>query len=297
LAGCGASTVTFGATATTTPAALTVNPAGSVASTSTSAPSGAPGTTTGVTASAGTLPEDSTTTAPSHTSPPVTAAPSLQPARGLRVQDPALTPGVIDPRVTQANIHSTICVRGYTKTVRHVTTAMKTRVYHSYGIMSHAPGSYEVDHLISLELGGSNDIGNLWPEPYFGTNNAHDKDYWENELHRQVCNGSITLAAAQNAIVHWWVLLGATSAGTSTGTVGGSTGGGAATPTTSPKPAVTTTTASSGGGSASGYVTPGAFCSPIGATGVSAAGNHYLCATTKADGTPYAGGRAHWRRG
>jgi uncharacterized membrane protein YgcG len=185
-------------------------------------------------------------------------------------------------------------VRGYTKTVRHVTTAVKTRVYHEYGIMSHAPGSYEVDHLISLELGGSNDIGNLWPEPYFGTNNAHDKDYWENELHRQVCNGSITLAAAQNAIVHWWVLLGATGSG--------STGGGSVTPT----PITASGGGSSGGGSsgggtgggsASGYVSPGAFCSPIGATGVSAAGNHYVCATTKANGTPYAGGRAHWRRG
>jgi hypothetical protein len=289
LAGCGASTVTFGATATTTPAALTVNPAGSVVSTSTSAPPAAPGTTTGVTASAGTLPEDSTTTAPSHTSPPVTAAPSLQPARGLRVQDPSLTPGVIDPRVTQANIGSTICVRGYTKTVRHVTTAVKTRVYHEYGIMSHAPGSYEVDHLISLELGGSNDIGNLWPEPYFGTNNAHDKDYWENELHRQVCNGSITLAAAQNAIVHWWVLLGATGSG--------STGGGSVTPTPITASGGGSSGGGTGGGSASGYVSPGAFCSPIGATGVSAAGNHYVCATTKANGTPYAGGRAHWRRG
>ena len=195
LAGCGASTATFGATEPTSPAALTVLGTTTVAVTTPASSTSGNGATTTVAASAGTLPEDSTTTTPSHTSPPVAANTALQPRRGLWVQNAALTPGVIDPNVTQANIGSTICVRGYTKTVRHVSTATKTRVYHEYGIMSHTPGSYEVDHLISLELGGSNDIGNLWPEPYFGTNNAHDKDYWENELHRQVCNGSISLAA------------------------------------------------------------------------------------------------------
>ena len=82
--------------------------------------------TTTVAAVAGTLPEDSTTTAPSHTSPPVAANTALQPRRGLWVQNAALTPGVIDPNVTQANIGSTICVRGYTKTVRHVTTDRKS---------------------------------------------------------------------------------------------------------------------------------------------------------------------------
>lgn len=245
-------------------------------------------------ASAVTLPEDSTTTAPDHTSPPQTAAPKLAPRAGLWVQNPTLTPGVIDPAVTQANIHSTICVRGYTKTVRHVTTSMKTQVYHAYGIMSHKPGSYEVDHLISLELGGSNDFGNLWPEPYFGADNAHDKDYWENELHRQVCNGSITLSRAQYLIVHWWVLLGATGSGGTTG--GGSAGipvGGGSSGGSSSGGGTPTTAAASG----TRIVTPGAYCSPIGDHGVSAAGVSYVCATTKADGTPYAGGRAHWRRG
>ena len=73
------------------------------------------------------------------------------------------------------------------------------------GITSHAPGAYEVDHLISLELGGSNDIHNLWPEPYGGADNAHTKDGMENRLRTEVCGGQITLAQGQDEIVHWWM--------------------------------------------------------------------------------------------
>ncbi|HVI91157.1 MAG TPA: hypothetical protein VM659_22855 [Dongiaceae bacterium] len=57
-----------------------------------------------------------------------------------------------------------ICTAGYSKTVRNVPTAEKNTVYREYGITNHRTGEYEVDHLISLELGGSNDIANLWPQ-------------------------------------------------------------------------------------------------------------------------------------
>jgi 5-methylcytosine-specific restriction endonuclease McrA len=57
-----------------------------------------------------------------------------------------------------------LCVPGYTKKVRNVPAEMKREVYEEYGITSHESGDYEVDHLIPLELGGSNSIKNLWPE-------------------------------------------------------------------------------------------------------------------------------------
>src|SRR5437764_1619157 len=73
--------------------------------------------------------------------------------------DPKLTPGDVLP-VTKEDI----CTPGYSKKVRNVPEAVKRKVYALYGIQQHEPGEYEVDHLISLELGGSNSIRNLWPE-------------------------------------------------------------------------------------------------------------------------------------
>jgi hypothetical protein len=118
------------------------------------------------------------------------------------VPDPALTPGAaLD--VTAADI----CVSGYSKRVRNVPVAVKRQAYASYGILSHEPGEYEIDHLISLELGGSNSLRNLWPQS-FRTHpwNAYVKDALENELHRRVCAGTIDLAKAQYVISHNWVI-------------------------------------------------------------------------------------------
>ena len=123
----------------------------------------------------------------------------------------ASTPGAIDPRVTQANIKSTICVSGYTKTVRpssSYTTALKRQqLASSYSYFSDkSTSSYEEDHLISLELGGSpTDVKNLWPEPYAGNQGARIKDRLENKLHALVCAGALPLATAQSAISgNWW---------------------------------------------------------------------------------------------
>jgi len=66
-------------------------------------------------------------------------------------------------------------------------------------------GAYEVDHLISLELGGSNDITNLWPEAYAGAWGARSKDALENRMHRLVCAGQLDLAQAQREIATDWV--------------------------------------------------------------------------------------------
>jgi hypothetical protein len=72
-------------------------------------------------------------------------------------------------------------------------------------VSSRAPGQYEVDHLVSLELGGSNDIANLWPEPAEPRPGFHEKDTVENWLHAQVCKGAITVENAQHAIATDWL--------------------------------------------------------------------------------------------
>jgi hypothetical protein len=118
------------------------------------------------------------------------------------VPDPAKTPGDT-LEVTAADI----CVPGYSRKVRAVPVAVKREVYASYGILRHQPGEYEVDHLISLELGGSNSLRNLWPESFRTSPwNARVKDALENELHRRVCAGTMDLSKAQRIIAQNWVM-------------------------------------------------------------------------------------------
>jgi hypothetical protein len=118
------------------------------------------------------------------------------------------TPGVVDSRVTQDNIATTICVSGYTKTVRppaSYTHDLKVRQIVEYGYTDTNLASYEEDHLISLELGGHpTDPKNLWPQPRSGDYPASKKDQVENLLHGKVCAGAMTLAAAQAAIAKNW---------------------------------------------------------------------------------------------
>lgn len=115
--------------------------------------------------------------------------------------DSDCTPGAIFPDATKDKI----CQSGYASSVRNVPTSEKDQVYAEYGIASHSPGEYEVDHLVSLELGGSNDISNLWPELASPTPGFHQKDQVENYLHDQVCNGSMSLHDAQVKIATDWL--------------------------------------------------------------------------------------------
>jgi 5-methylcytosine-specific restriction endonuclease McrA len=123
--------------------------------------------------------------------------------------DPACSPGAVDPRVTQANIVTTICARGYSTSVRPaetVTEQIKREQMAAYGVRGQRLGDSELDHLISLELGGaSQEVANLWPEPWNGEANAHMKDPVENYLHDQVCRGALPLAEAQRAIATDWL--------------------------------------------------------------------------------------------
>ena len=108
-----------------------------------------------------------------------------------------LTPGVLNPDVTQASIAQTICKRGWTRTIRppvDYTNELKRQQMKAYG-RTGSPSDYQEDHLISLELGGHpTDPRNLWPEP---EPRALKVDRIENELNDAVCSGQITLAEGQ----------------------------------------------------------------------------------------------------
>src|SRR3989440_12858245 len=115
--------------------------------------------------------------------------------------DSACTPGAIFANATVQEI----CTSGYSSSVRNVPTSEKDQAYAEYGITHHSPGQYEVDHLVSLELGGSNDIANLWPEAASPTPGFHQKDQVENYLHDQVCSGAISLKKAQSEVATNWL--------------------------------------------------------------------------------------------
>ena len=118
-------------------------------------------------------------------------------SRGPYHANPARTPGVLNPDVKEANVQTTICKPGWTKTIRpptDYTNALKLKQMREYRVGG-APTQYQEDHLISLELGGHpTDPRNLWPEPY---PRASDVDSIENDLNAKVCSGRLSLEAAQ----------------------------------------------------------------------------------------------------
>jgi len=121
------------------------------------------------------------------------------------------TPGATNSNVTQANIKKTICKSGWTKTIRppsSYTTTLKRQQIVEYGYRNKKPGSYEEDHLISLQLGGDpQDPQNLWPQAYAGKCGARVKDVIETALKRLVCDPKppLTLVEAQQMISQDWV--------------------------------------------------------------------------------------------
>jgi hypothetical protein len=123
--------------------------------------------------------------------------------------NPATTPGKTRTDLTVEQI----CTTKWGHDRRHVTARMKEDVFAAYGIPKEARHDanhkdlYEVDHLISREIGGADAEENLWPESYVGDCNAHDKDRVENALHREVCANPSedALHAAQQAIATNWI--------------------------------------------------------------------------------------------
>jgi hypothetical protein len=123
--------------------------------------------------------------------------------------------GVTNPDITQANINQTICNTTWsTKSIRppvSYTNKLKAQDLQDPSYTDKNMADYELDHIISLELGGHpSDPKNLYPEPYDNIVNGLDlgaksKDKVENYLHKQVCDGKISLVEAQNEIKTDWV--------------------------------------------------------------------------------------------
>lgn len=101
---------------------------------------------------------------------------------------------------------SVICSSSFrTSTIRNVPQTEKFAVEREYGMAASYYGySIEIDHIVPLELGGSNSIANLFPEPGRGAANYHLKDRLENRLHDLVCSGGMSLAAARRGIARNW---------------------------------------------------------------------------------------------
>ena len=100
---------------------------------------------------------------------------------GASIEPGALPDASLTPGAALEVAKDDVCTAGYTKNVRNVPVALKRLVFEGYGI-KYVPRAYEVDHLIALELGGSNSIRNLWPESYSLVWNAHVKDALEGRL-------------------------------------------------------------------------------------------------------------------
>lgn len=123
--------------------------------------------------------------------------------------DTRLTPGVINPDITQDNIQKTVCVKGFSKTIRppvYYTNSLKKYQIRQYGYANTDPRDYEEDHLIALSIGGAPmDEKNLWPQPRKSEWGADKKDELEFTLFLMVCKNEILLKDAQRAMATDWI--------------------------------------------------------------------------------------------
>ena len=135
---------------------------------------------------------------------------SPSPTMSLLPADPCHVGGVtycaLDAAVTQATIAATICVSGWTATVRppsSYTSALKIQQLAAFGYADKNPKDYEEDHRVPLELGGApGDTSNLSPERGASPN---PKDSAENAARADVCAGRAMLRQEQVAFIAAWL--------------------------------------------------------------------------------------------
>lgn len=142
---------------------------------------------------------------PTPATPLVVHSGQPSPARSSPTKLGAVPTELLNPDVTQKTLSTTICVAGWTTTVRppaSYTTGLKREQLATLGASDQLLPDYEEDHWVPLELGGSPRYpGNLWPEPW---PDARRKDTVENQTHRAVCSGAMTLREGQWKMYHDW---------------------------------------------------------------------------------------------
>jgi hypothetical protein len=118
--------------------------------------------------------------------------------------DKGLTPGA----VRQVALQELCAVRNDDDLDPAVPSSIQKKVFYEYGVSTERQGKdFQVDYLINPQLGGTDDIHNLWPQPYHSTQwNADAKDALERHLHRMVCKGEVDLAEAQRDISTNWIV-------------------------------------------------------------------------------------------
>jgi anti-sigma factor RsiW len=111
----------------------------------------------------------------------------------------ALTPGAVSALTAEQ-----LCAGA--RPPRTVKADVRRRVLVRYGMERVPADAYELDALITLDLGGTVDPENLWPQPYASSLwNARIKDALERLLADEVCHGRVPLAQAQREIATDWV--------------------------------------------------------------------------------------------
>jgi hypothetical protein len=128
-------------------------------------------------------------------------APTFSQVESASIPKRSLTPGAVRPVAI-----NDVCGEQRDETVRAVPISIQRKVFQEYGMANARPSDYEVDYLITPELGGVEDIRNLWPEPHSSTEwNSYVKDDLESYLHQQVCLGKLDLRTAQRDIATDWI--------------------------------------------------------------------------------------------
>jgi anti-sigma factor RsiW len=136
----------------------------------------------------------------SHANPPNSGLASAAPEAGI-FPNRKLTPGA----TRQVSLQD-VCSMAHEEVVVDVPVSLRQEILHAYGIASGRAAEYEIDYLIAPGLGGTEDVRNLWPEPYTTpTWNARVKDTLEEHLHELVCSGQVNLSTAQRDIASDWI--------------------------------------------------------------------------------------------